>query len=439
MKLPKEAIEFQPDAVEVDHRRLPFLARFTLYLMVATIMCAILWASFAEIDKIVSARGKLVTSARPLQIQPIKASVIKEILVKAGDSVRKGQVLAKLDTTFAQADFQQAKQKVDGMKERLTRLEVEAGVKKGGINNEMQAKLYAERKAEHEARLASLQGKIEQLRAALLSNQKDQAQASDQQDNAKTIDAMQAKLYKNGQKVSHLSYLTAHKDYLDKVQAYQQVVDKEQELRKALNTAEADLAAYQSGRDAAISQELSSSQKELADLLAQFDKAEHIYNWDTLKAPDDGIVLDVAKLSTKAVIKEAETLITLVPVGKDLEVEVEVTTTDIGKVQEQQIVRVKVDAWPFQQYGTLAGRVSTISGDAFLTQSANQADGGKNVDVVYRLKVGLSDTHLRATPEHYRLIPGMTVTAEINVGKRKVIRYFLDPLLKALDESIKEP
>lgn len=441
LKPPQEAIEFQPDAVEVDSRRLPFAARFTLYLMVTTITLAILWASFANVDKIVSARGKLVTQTRPLQVQPIKASVIKEIYVKVGDTVKKGQVLATLDTTFAKADFQQATLRLDVAKAYLSRVEVEAGIKEEpSIEDQTQAKLYTERKMEHEAKLASLRGKIKQLKAALATNQKDQSEALSQKDNAGQIDAMQFSLYKNGGKVSQLSYLTVHKDYLEKSQLYQQAIDKEREVREALETAEADLLAYQSGREASISQELSVARKDVADLSSQLGKAEHIYNWDTLKAPDNGVVLDVARLSTNAVVKEAETLVTLVPLNSKLDAEVEVSAADIGKVQEQQVARIKIDAWPFQQYGTLLGEVSTISGDGFLTQTpAQSVESHSNTNMVYRLKVKLVETHLRVTPEHYRLLPGMTITTEINVGKRRVIRYFLDPLLKALDESIKEP
>lgn len=437
--LPKETIEFQPDAVEVDERHLPFMARFALYAMVATIVLAVVWASLADVDKIVFARGKLVTQARPLLIQPIKTSMIKDIYVKAGDIVSKGQVLAELDTTFTQVEVQQLNIKIDSVRTRLARLERETGINGNAIKDGLQDRIYQERKQEYEAKLAAFQGKVEQLKASLITNQRDQEQALEQKSNAQKIDAMHAKLYKDGQKISHLAYLTAHKEYLDKSNTYDRLINTNQEIKEALQVAQADFSAYKSGYAAVTTQDLASSQKELADLLSQLEKAEHIHDLDTLKSPNDGIVLDVAKVSTGAVIKEAETLLTLVPIDKHLDAEIEVSSADIGKIQDQQTARIKLDAWPFQQYGTLKGYVKTISGDSFVTQASAQPTDGKNVGVVYRLKVGLADTNLHPTPAHYHLIPGMTVVVEINVGKRRVIRYFLDPLLKALDESIKEP
>jgi hemolysin D len=151
-----------------------------------------------------------------------------------------------------------------------------------------------------------------------------------------------------------------------------------------------------------------------------------------LTAPADAVVLEVAKRSIGSIVREAEPVFTLVPLDVPLEAEVLVEARDIGHVGPEQEVRVKLDAFPFQKHGTASGVVRTISEDAF-------TDEGKGERSFYRARVVLTDSRLERIPETFRLIPGMTVVAEIKVGRRSVLSYFLYPLLRGLDESIREP
>jgi len=138
------------------------------------------------------------------------------------------------------------------------------------------------------------------------------------------------------------------------------------------------------------------------------------------------------------VIQEAETLITLVPLGTTLEAEVEINASDVGYVAVGDKVRVKLDAFPFQRHGLLEGRLRTVSEDAFVRKPGDPVatDGPANY---YRARVQLTTTQLRNVPEQTRLLPGMGVRGEILVGDRRVITYFLYPLIRAFDESLREP
>jgi hemolysin D len=103
-------------------------------------------------------------------------------------------------------------------------------------------------------------------------------------------------------------------------------------------------------------------------------------------------------------------------------------------------VRVKLDAFPFQQHGTARGHVVTISADAFRPGRSDGQDPQRTEAVQFhKARVALTDTALRNVPAHFRLLPGMTVSAEIKVGTRRVISYLLNPILKGLDESFREP
>jgi HlyD family secretion protein len=127
-----------------------------------------------------------------------------------------------------------------------------------------------------------------------------------------------------------------------------------------------------------------------------------------------------------------------VPRDVPLQAEVNVEGKDVGQIAVGQAVRLKFDAFPFQKYGTASGFVRIVSNDSFSPDSRGEG-ARRSVAPYYRVLVDVADTRLRGLPEKFQMIPGMTVTAEMKVGHRSVISYFLYPLLRGLDESIREP
>jgi HlyD family secretion protein len=153
-----------------------------------------------------------------------------------------------------------------------------------------------------------------------------------------------------------------------------------------------------------------------------------------LTAPVDAVVQDIAKLSQGSIVREAETFFTLVPIGEVLEAEVQIDSQDIGYIKTGAVAHVKIDAFPFQKHGMLDGTLRTISQDAFRRES-----NSTGADAIYGGRVALGKLQLDNMPEHAKLLPGMTLSAEILVGKRSVMSYLLWPLTKAAKESIREP
>jgi hemolysin D len=156
-----------------------------------------------------------------------------------------------------------------------------------------------------------------------------------------------------------------------------------------------------------------------------------------LKAPADAIVLEVASRTVGSVVREAETMFVLVPRDVPLQAEVNVEGKDVGQVAVGQPVRIKFEAFPFQKYGTGSGIVRVVSQDTF-TPDPKSESAHRMPAPYYRLLVDITDAKLRLQPERIQMIPGMAVTAEMKVGRRSVISYFLYPLLRGLDESIRE-
>ena len=167
----------------------------------------------------------------------------------------------------------------------------------------------------------------------------------------------------------------------------------------------------------------------------QLQKANRRQSMVVLYSPADAVVLEVAKISIGSIVKEAEPVFTLVPIGDVLEADIQIDSQDIGYVKQGASGFVKIDAFPFQKHGTISGRLRTISQDAFRRDPSAAAGS----DAYYGGRLALGRLRLDNMPEQASLLPGMTLTAEIVVGKRSVISYLLWPLTKATSESIREP
>ena len=173
-------------------------------------------------------------------------------------------------------------------------------------------------------------------------------------------------------------------------------------------------------------------------------KASRIHDLVVLTAPADGVILDVAKLSVGSVLRDAETLATIVPANATLIAEIMIGSDDIGYVKVGETVSIKMDAFAYLRHGLLTGRLISVSAESFSASgpggepppTPHASSGG---GVYYRGWVELVNTKLEHMPASAKLLPGMTLTAEIRIGKRTILSYLLSPIIKGLSDSFKEP
>jgi HlyD family secretion protein len=230
-------------------------------------------------------------------------------------------------------------------------------------------------------------------------------------------------------------------------------IEKEQDLRaqEAVIASAAAAIAQQERKTAQITADYRRQlQTERVDIANQFEKAgqelakqEHRHGYLELRAPQDGLVKDLATHTVGTVASPGTILMTLVPKDENLRAEVWVKNDDIGFVREAQAVKVKLAAFTFQKYGMLEGSVAHVSADA-----AEQGSGASAVApaspkppvaaLAYRTLVNLKTQTLDADGVKYRLTPGMQVAAEIHLGTRTVLEYLLSPVQKAFHEAARE-
>jgi HlyD family secretion protein len=436
----KTVIEFLPDADEIERSPLPRTARITVHALVAAFVTFILWASFSQVDRVVTARGKLVTPSANIVVQPLETSIIQKINVQVGQVVKKGDPLATLDPTFTNADQAQLRTRLRSLDNQSRGLENEISgsrVQATGAadsDSKLQANISAERQANYKAQLAKMSENVERLHASLATNRSDQVNLSTRLKSLLEIESMQEKLF-NQQYSSRAAFLGAQEKRLEVERELQQVRNRENELARELAAADADRSAFQKGWRQKMMEDLLATSRDRDSVNEQLQKADKRYKMITLVAPADAVILEIAKLSEGSIVREAEALFTLVPLGSTLEAEVQIDSVDVGYIKLGDKVHVKLDAFPFQKHGTLDGKIRTISEDSFHRETA--AGGG--LDAYYLSRIGWGDSRLRKMNERMRLLPGMTVSAEIVVGTRSVMSYLLWPLTKAMDESIREP
>nr|WP_249809782.1 HlyD family type I secretion periplasmic adaptor subunit [Bradyrhizobium sp. 139] len=434
--------EFQADATEVEQQAPPRLARLTLYSVLALIAFAVTWASVSQVEMIVTAQGKLATTRPNLVVQPLETSVIREIHVKTGDRVNRGDVLATLDPTFSQADLDQLRGKLAGFDASIDRLGAElngteyAVQELANADQILQGRLSLQRRAAYEAQIQNYDAQIASARANLKTAQNEEAVLLERLDTMRSIEAMRTTLM-DKEVGSRLNFLLSRDARLEVESNLARVRGNIADTTHRLDKARADQKVFAEEFRRATYQELVETLPKRNGAAEELKKAELRRQLIVLQAPADAVVLDIANRTVGSVVREAETLFVLVPRDVPLQAEVNVEGRDIGQVALGQAVRIKFEAFPFQKYGTATGEIRVISQDTFSPDP--KAEGARRAPApYYRVLVDLSDTHLRLLPERIQLIPGMAVTAEMKVGKRTVISYFLYPLLRGLDESIRE-
>lgn len=432
------ALDFLPDADEIERRPYPKSAQITVHLLTLALIVFILWAIFSEIDEVVTARGRLVTPLPNIIVQPLETSIIQSIDVRIGQIVKKGGRLATLDPTFAQADESELRTRLLSLDIQTERLQAELsgvaqpGKRGAGLDSKLQAQLAAERQANFRAQLRKMQENIAQLQAAQETNRLDQKLLAERVKNLHEMEAMQEKLVSQNY-APPLRLLEERDKRMGVERELQLAKNKERELSSQLGALQAEKSAFEKAWRQKTMEDLLTTSRDRDALGEQLLKADKRHRMVELTSPVDAVVLDIAKLSQGSVARGAEPMFTLVPLEASLEGEVQISAADIGYVKNSDHVRVKLDAFPFQKHGVVNGKLRTISEDAFRRETSQGSDG------YYIGRVAMEAQTLEKMPQGARLLPGMTLSAEIVVGKRSVISYLLWPLTKMMDESIQEP
>ena len=425
--------------------------RVVLWAMMALATATLAWAACADLDVIAAAQGKVVTRSSLQIVQPAESGILRELLVKEGDSVRSGQVLARMDANLSDADKRQLSNELALRKLQLRRIQAELTgtnlVRTAGEEEllfvQVQAQYQAHRQA-HRDNIATEQAilaKAEQdLKSALEIETKLRRTLPIYREQEQAID----KLTRDGF-AGKLMLLERQRDRIQQEQDLAAQQFNLASLRATQAQSAQKIAQIESAYRQALHNERVETEASLHRLQQEWEKLAHRQGLLELKAPQDGTVKDLATRTLGSVVAAGTVLMTIVPAHEPLQAEVWITHQDAGLVEVGQPAKLKFAAYPFQRYGMLSGTVSYVSPDASeLPQAANVERRRSEMEHMlppsgYRALVQFDSGALEQGARRYRPSPGMQLTAEVHLGTRTVLEYLLDPLNKMVRESGREP
>jgi HlyD family secretion protein len=430
----------------------PPQARGTIWIVASLFAACLAALGLIPIDRVVTAHGKLVSDAPTIIVQPLETSIVRSIEVHEGQTVHIGDLLARLDPTFATADVGAVRAQVATLEAEVARLRAEADGEDFAPTDQdaawqTQLALFTQRQAERKFKIANYAEKISSLEVAVAKAEGDAEANRQRLGVARQVEGMRKEL-EHLEVGSKLNSLAATDSRMDLGGRLTQAMNTAEAARREIAALQAERDSYDQNRKAEISQNLADRSGKLSDAKQALSKAELRQRLMELRADRDAVVLTVAKTSVGSVLQSGDQLITMAPAGAALELEANIAGTDDGFVHEGDSVAIKFDTFPFAQYGLARGVVRAISADSFTAQDEAHSRSGwarsvappsNSTELYYRSRISIDEVKLRNLPANFHLSPGMPVTADIKIGKRTVLSYLLGRVLSVTSEGMREP
>jgi len=420
---------------------LPRLMLHTLWLLLAFVLA---WVALGQLDIVAVAQGRIIPQTFLKIVQPAEQGIVREILVKEGDVVESGQVLIRMDALLSGADRNIVANELRLKELQLRRIDAElsgtALVRRPGDPEE----IFAQVSAQYRARRDAHQDAVDGERALLVRAQQDLNVALEIENKLRKTVPLYEEQAKGWERLANegfagrLMAMDRQRLYIESAQDLRAQGHNVESLRASIAQSEKRIAQISSNYRQQLQNERIEAAAHLHRLRQELDKHEHRFGMLELKAPQAGIIKDVATRTPGTVVAPGTILLTLVPQDEPLLAEVWVNNADAGFVQANQKARLKFAAYPFQKYGTLEGAVAHVSADAREHSDVPGAAVRSIPEAAYRTLITLSADHLSHADRQLRLVPGMAVSAEIRLGTRTVLEYLLSPIQKAAGEAGRE-
>jgi len=439
-----DAQAFAPDIISVQQQPPSPLPRSMLYALLALFAMILIWACVGRLDIVAVAQGKLVPQSFLKIVQPAESGIVRDILVREGEEVAASQVLVRMDARLSDADGKTLFAEMQRKRLQLRRIESELA----GSSLKRQADdpddIYAQTEAQLQARRQAYLDALGTERATLLKAQHDLKSAAEIEGKLR----MTVPIYKEQAEswdmlaregfAGRLLAQERQRIYMESEQDFRAQTQNVASLRALIEQSERRIAQISSNYRQQLQNERVEAEAHYHKLQQDWDKQQHRHSLLELKAPQAGIVKDLATHTPGTVVAPGTILLTLVPLDEPLVAEVWVNNADAGFVQAEQKARVKLAAYPFQKYGMLDGVVKQVSVDAQEKPEPGNPAGKSAQEAAYRALINLGSGYLESQGRQLRLVPGMQVNAEIHLGTRSVLEYLLSPVQKVAHEAGRE-
>ncbi len=414
--------EFDDDIDRIKSKQVPKSVKYSVFSFGFLVIFLIMWGTISEIDTTITASGKITTVVPNVEVQSNFDSVVKEIFVKKGQSVSKGEPLLAFDSTLQKADRMKLNYQLSVINSKIDRLKKQSllrtNVSVKNPDDERQNKIFKDKKAQYLAKKASLDKQIS-------STEDDLKFVKEQLDIQKQLEDSKKELFELDL-VAESQVLAEKNKRLSLEKEFTKTTNKLSELKS--NSKE-----YYSQFFGGINDELVSLEDQRMNLQEDLKKLERQQTDVIVRAPSDGMILTLHSLYSGAVISKGKSVVTLVPTGVELLTVFDVDPSDISKLIPDTSVKIQLNALPAQKHGELKGKLIYVSADTV----DKDVDG--NSGNFYRARAQITLNELKDTPPGFNLMPGMKVSGKFRVGKRRLITYFIYPLIRTIGNSFAEP
>ncbi|WP_447932834.1 HlyD family type I secretion periplasmic adaptor subunit [Sphingopyxis fribergensis] len=390
----------------------------------------LLWASIARVDEVSRGQGRVIPSSKVQIIQSAEPSTIREILVRSGQTVKKGQLLVRLDNTTSQSELGQLETENARLAQRAARLAGEgggAGCTGASCGDEM--RLAEVRRSSLQSQLAALSASVEQRRRDMGEAQATATSLESSLQLAREQVAMLAPLAAKGV-VPQTELLTAQREVVDiqgRLAAARQAISRSQaavrEAGAEVSRARFDFQQEALNERSQLTTKMAVNQETIRGAEGRLARSE-------IRSPTRGVVNDLLVNTLGGYVNAGEKIMQIVPLGDKLLIETRVTPRDIAFIKVGDPANVKVTAYDFSIYGGLNGKVVRVSADSIYDEVERQA--------YFTVVVETTNSYLTSNGRRLPITPGMLCDVEIVTGKKSVLSYLLKPVLKVSGSALTE-
>lgn len=391
------------------------------------------WSAVAQVDQVTRGTGKVIPSSKAQLVQAAEPATIAEILVRGGQSVKKGQLLVRLDDAQSSSELGQLETENERLAVRAQRLAQEAS---GGALGCAEGTVCAEERSLQQARVATAQSREGALGAAIEQRRRDlqeaQATAAALEDSVR-LSRQQVQMLEPLARqgiVPQTELISAQRDLVDvqgRLSAARQAAARSsaaiREAQADLNSARLEFRQQALNERSEVTTKMAVNEETIRGAAARQQRNE-------LRAPASGIVNDVQITTVGGFVNAGEKIMQIVPVGDKLLVEARIAPRDIAFIKVGDPANVKVTAYDFSIYGGLRGRVQQVSADSIFDEAERQA--------YYTVLIETDRSYISRGGQRLPILPGMICDVEVLTGRRSILSYLLKPVNKAFDEALTE-
>jgi len=426
--------EFKPILTEIEESPVSPLGRIIFWIVILVILFFGIWMYAGKVDVVVSARGKILPEEEIKILQPLDTGVVSKILVKEGDLINKGQVLMEIDPSTTQPELKSMQENLEFLQLEMERLQLLSERKPFNPNPEsrtLNPELVQIQKDIYKSIINSLENQLltKELELKKITKQIESTQIEKQCNNSLLKRALEKK--KRLETVLDIISKDEYDKVLNEILTYQtrleQLSYKLEELNVSRRQIFTEIGYIKENFKTNILKELANEQKQTTELKARVEVISFRNKKERITSPVDGYINELFIHTIGGVVTPAQKLISIVPINSPLIIKAVIMNKDIGFVKKGMFASIKIDTFDFQKYGILKGKVRQVSKDSIEDEKLGP---------VYEIYITPIDKYLIVEGKKRFISPGMSLTSEIKVGKRRIIEFFIYPLIKYLDEGM---